>query len=67
MNMSYIRCIGVEWIDGIVPGSFFSSAIFEYFAGILDEWAFASPKTLDYFGGKSLMTPISRTVSYVIF
>jgi len=38
-----------------VPGSFFSSAIFEYFANILDDWAFASPKTLDYFGGKSLM------------
>ena len=49
------RYIGVEWVDGIVPGSFFSSAIFEYFASILDEWAFASPKTLDYFGGKSLM------------
>jgi predicted ATPase len=48
----YIR---VEWTDGVVPGSFFSSAIFEYFANILDEWAFVSPKTLDYFGGKSLM------------
>jgi len=45
----------VEWTDGVVPGSFFSSAIFEYFANILDEWAFVSPKTLDYFGGKSLM------------
>jgi predicted ATPase len=49
------RYIGAEWADGIVPGSFFSSAIFEYFANILDDWAFASPKTLDYFGGKSLM------------
>ena len=49
------RYISVEWVDGVVPGSFFSSAIFEYFANILDEWAFASPKTLDYFGGKSLM------------
>jgi predicted ATPase len=49
------RFISVEWKDGVVPGSFFSSAIFEYFASILDEWAFASPKTLEYFGGKSLM------------
>jgi predicted ATPase len=49
------RYIGAEWADGVVPGSFFSSAIFEYFANILDDWAFASPKTLDYFGGKSLM------------
>jgi len=49
------RSISVEWTNGVVPGSFFSSAIFEYFAGILDEWAFVSPKTLDYFGGKSLM------------
>lgn len=49
------RYIAAEWTDGVVPGSFFSSAIFEYFANILDDWAFASPKTLDYFGGKSLM------------
>ena len=49
------RFINVEWTDGVVPGSFFSSSIFEYFANILDDWAFASPKTLDYFGGKSLM------------
>jgi len=50
------RFISVEWTNGVVPGSFFSSSIFEYFANILDDWAFASPKTLDYFGGKSLMT-----------
>ena len=50
------RFISVEWTNGVVPGSFFSSSIFEYFATILDDWAFASPKTLDYFGGKSLMT-----------
>jgi predicted ATPase len=49
------RYISVDWADGIVPGSFFSSAIFQHFASILDEWAFASPKTLDYFGGKSLL------------
>ena len=67
MNMSYIRFIRVEWIDGVVPGSFFSSAIFEYFADILDDWAFASPKTLDYFGGKSLMNQSHGQVSYVLF
>jgi predicted ATPase len=50
------RFIRAEWTDGVVPGSFFSSAIFEYFASILDDWAFVSPKTLDYFGGKSLIT-----------
>ncbi len=49
------RFISVEWTNGVVPGSFFSSSIFEYFANILDDWAFVSPKTLDYFGGKSLM------------
>lgn len=49
------RYVSVEWSHGMVPGSFFSSAIFEHFANILDEWAFASPKTLDYFGGKSLL------------
>lgn len=49
------RCISVEWADRVVPGSFFSSGIFHYFAEVLDEWADASPKFLDYFGGKSLM------------
>jgi len=48
--------IQVEWTDGMVPGSFFSSGIFQNFAQSLDEWAAASPKILDYFGGKSLMT-----------
>jgi len=48
--------IEVEWTDGVVPGSFFSSGIFRNFAQSLDEWAAASAKILDYFGGKSLMT-----------
>jgi predicted ATPase len=48
--------IEVEWTDGMVPGSFFSSGIFRTFAESLDEWAAASSKILDYFGGKSLMT-----------
>ena len=50
------RFISVEWTDGVVPGSFFASAIFQHFTNILDQWAVASPKVLDYFGGKSLMT-----------
>jgi len=50
------RYIDVEWSDGIVPGAFFSSEVFRYFAQYLDEWAAAGPKILDYFGGKSLMT-----------
>lgn len=48
--------IEVEWIDGYVPGSFFSSEIFYDFARNLDEWAVADPDMLNYFGGKSLMT-----------
>lgn len=50
------RFIAVEWTDGVVPGSFFSSGIFRNFAQSLDEWAAASSKILDYFGGKSLLT-----------
>ena len=48
------RAIALEWTDGIVPGSFFSSDIFRYFSQYLDEWAAAGPEILDYFGGKSL-------------
>jgi predicted ATPase len=50
------RFIEVEWTDGMVPGSFFSSGIFRTFAESLDEWAAASSEILDYFGGKSLIT-----------
>lgn len=48
------RAIALEWTNGIVPGSFFSSDIFRYFSQYLDEWATAGPGILDYFGGKSL-------------
>ena len=48
--------IDVEWVNGPVPGSFFSSDIFKNFAQLLDEWAVASPEIFKYFGGKSLMT-----------
>jgi predicted ATPase len=50
------RYIDVSWTDGMVPGSFFASEIFQNFAAFLDEWAVASPETLEYFGGSSLMT-----------
>lgn len=50
------KYISVEWTDGVVPGSFFASEIFRYFAESLDEWAAADPGLLDYFGGKSLVT-----------
>ena len=50
------RYITVGWTDGMVPGSFFASDIFQNFAAFLDEWAVASPGTLDYFGGSSLVT-----------
>lgn len=48
--------IEVEWVDGYVPGSFFSSEMFYDFARNLDEWAASDPDMLKYFGGKSLMT-----------
>jgi predicted ATPase len=49
------RFIEAEWTNGPVPGSFFASEIFRNFAVNLDEWAAASPATLDYFGGTSLL------------
>ena len=48
--------LAVEWHDGRVPGSFFGSDTFRYFADSLDEWAAADPAMLEYFGGKSLVT-----------
>jgi predicted ATPase len=48
--------IKVEWTDGVVPGSFFSSQIFRNFAQLLDEWEADNPGQIDYFGGKSLLT-----------
>jgi predicted ATPase len=46
----------VEWEDGIVTGSFFTSERSQEFARYLDEWAKKDPGMLNYFGGKSLMT-----------
>jgi len=49
------RAIAVEWMRAAVPGSFFSSQLFQNFAEILDGWAHADPGMLEYFGGKSLL------------
>jgi predicted ATPase len=48
--------IEVEWTDGLVPGSFFSSQIFRNFAQLVDMWEADNPGQIDYFGGKSLLT-----------
>ncbi|MEA3443010.1 MAG: AAA family ATPase [Chloroflexota bacterium] len=48
--------IDVEWTDGPVYGSFFSSQIFQDFVRFLDGSAAADPGILKYFGGKSLLT-----------
>jgi predicted ATPase len=48
--------LAIEWSNGKVPGSFFGSDIFHHFTEILDEWAWADPGQLKYFGGKSLIT-----------
>lgn len=50
------EAIDIEWTNGPVHGSFFASETFRNFAQILDEWAAADPRSLDYFGGESLVT-----------
>ncbi|MGZ3536307.1 MAG: AAA family ATPase, partial [Thermodesulfobacteriota bacterium] len=52
---TFFRYIEVEWTDGIVLGSFFSSQIFRNFAQLVDEWEADNPGQIDYFGGKSLV------------
>jgi len=49
-------CLGLEWSNGSVPGSFFGSEMFKDFANVLDEWAVSDPGQLKYFGGQSLVT-----------
>ena len=43
-----------QWVDGPVPGSFFSPELFRNFSQLIDEWAVTSPGMLEYFGGESL-------------
>ncbi len=50
------EAINIEWIDGPVPGSFFSSDVHKHFSALLDEWAISNPGLFEYFGGKSLVT-----------
>lgn len=52
----FYQYISVEWTNSRVPGSFFGSKVFQYFAELLDEWAAADRGQLNYFGGKSLTT-----------
>jgi len=48
--------LDVEWADGIVPGSFFSSQIFRHFSELVEMWEADNPGQIEYFGGKSLLT-----------
>ena len=50
------RYISVKWVNGEVPGAYFGSEIFNDFRKIVDGWAAADPRQLQYFGGKSLIT-----------
>jgi len=50
------RYLSLEWSDGKVPGSFFGSELFNNFRNVVESWAAADPRQLDYFGGKSLVT-----------
>jgi predicted ATPase len=52
----FYRYITVRWKDGIVPGSYFGSEIFNDFRRIVDNWAVSDPGQLAHFGGKSLVT-----------
>ncbi len=50
------NALDIQWVNGSVPGSFFSPELFRNFSQLLDEWAVNSPGILEYFGGESLMT-----------
>ncbi|HOG89328.1 MAG TPA: AAA family ATPase [Smithella sp.] len=52
----FFRYLSIRWSDGAVPGSFFGSKVFQYFAELLDAWAVADRGQLNYFGGQSLTT-----------
>jgi len=48
--------VSTEWANGRVPGAYFSSETYRYFAHVVDEWAVSDESQLDYFGGSSLVT-----------
>jgi predicted ATPase len=54
-NMLHLS-LDAAWVDGPVPGSFFSPELFRNFSQLVDEWAAGSPDLLGYFGGDSLVT-----------
>ena len=53
-------------VNGEVPGAYFGSEIFNDFRKIVDGWAAADPRQLQYFGGKSLITTIPWSIHDVI-
>ncbi|MFH2132854.1 MAG: AAA family ATPase [bacterium] len=46
----------IEWVNGPVPGSFFSPELFRNYSQLVDEWAVTNPGILNHYGGNSLMT-----------
>ena len=46
----------MEWTGEKVPGSFFASEIFNFFACMLDDWAKSISDMFKYYGGDSLLT-----------
>ncbi len=50
------HALDIRWVNGRVPGSFFSPELFRNFSQLVDEWAVNSPDILEFYGGKSLLT-----------
>ncbi len=50
------KYIQVHWVADPVPGSFFASEQFQYFAQVIDRTAKADPGILKYYGGETLTT-----------
>ena len=50
------RYVQTEWSGERVPGSYFDSEIFRYFAECLDSWAKPNPALYQYYGGESLVS-----------
>ncbi len=48
--------LNIKWINGKVPGSFFSPELFKNYSQLVDEWAVTNPGILNTYGGDSLVT-----------
>jgi predicted ATPase len=48
------RYVKADWVNARVPGSYFDSEVFRYFAECLDAWAKPNPALYQYYGGESL-------------